>query len=120
VMAVSEMKATENTLIFPAPLPAQCRVERPGKGALMQTFVCVRQGFRALHHDEGRSCPSTQTNPTRIGCRERFAVPSRRREEAPSPRPHPTVRRLDARQGFRALHRDRERRPLRPHEAQPL
>lgn len=118
--AVSEMKVTKNTLIFLMPLPCSMPGGQSPKGALMQTFVCVRQGFRALHHDEGRSCPSTQTNPMRIGCRERLAVPSRRREATPSPRPHPTVRRLDARQDFRALHHDGERRPLRPHEARPL
>jgi hypothetical protein len=46
-----------------------------------------QSGLRARHHDEGRSCPSTQTNPARIGCAATACpVASTVRPSRPTPR----------------------------------
>jgi hypothetical protein len=90
------MGATEKITPSSKPLPHSVPGGRSPKGALMQTAFACGRDFAPCTSTRGVPAPATLTNRAPVGYRERFAVPSRRREAAPSPRPHPTVRRLDA------------------------
>jgi hypothetical protein len=70
------------TSILHVPVPA-CfsRTERP-KGALMQTAFACGRDLAPCTATRGVPAPLTQTNPARVGCRERVCVQSRRERAA--------------------------------------
>jgi hypothetical protein len=86
----------KGTSPFPLPIPRPTVWTQSPKGALMQTSFACGRDFAPCTSTRGVPAPATLTNRTPVGYRKPFAVPSRQREAAPSPRPHPTVHRLDA------------------------
>ena len=86
-------------------IPMHCSIVWTGspKGALMQTsFACGGDFAPCTPTREPTRSPRPLPNRAPVGCRKRLAVSSRQGEPTRSPlTPCPTLRGLDARQGFR-------------------
>ena len=81
----------------------------------MQTAFACGQDFASRHLARGLSCPCDPDQPCADWMPETFRGSITTRGADPLPvDPYPTVRRLDARQGFRALHHDEGRGPCDP------